>query len=63
MSDRYKVLESIPLSSLISESDRTLADGNVRKRCGDIHTTLDLTDNSIHTTMRLPGDNEAIHSS
>lgn len=56
MSDTWEVLESTPLSELISEQDRTLPDGNIKTRCGDIHTTIDKDTLEIHTTMRLPGD-------
>jgi len=61
--DRYEVLESTPISSLVSESDRRLPDGNIKHRCGDIHTTLDLTNNSIHSTLRVPGENRDFHNS
>lgn len=55
--DNWKVLESTPLSNIISENDRTLPNGNIRTRCGDIHTTLNQETLEIHSTMRLPGNN------
>ena len=52
----WEVLESIPLSSIISEKERTLPYGNIKTRCGDIHTTIDRDTLDIHSTMRLPGN-------
>ena len=64
MSDKgnWEVIESIPLSSIISEKDRTLPDGNIRTRCGDIHTTIDKDSLDIHSTMRLPGGLPTFHA-
>ncbi len=52
----WEVIESMPLSGIISAKDRTLPDGNIKTRCGDIHTTIDTNTLDIHSTMRLPGD-------